>query len=153
DIAPSGFGNPIEERMCAERGILFSDWRPHEPIRGEVHDGNAHYFFKGVAGHAGIFADAPACEGLCRFYLKTEQPLFIQAQEEQAPGRGLGWQTGELYPEGCGHTGFTGTSLYISRKRDIGVVALTNRLFYPGPNPNSLNEFRKALHHAVLACI
>jgi CubicO group peptidase (beta-lactamase class C family) len=61
----------------------------------------------------------------------------------------LGWQTGELYPGGCGHTGFTGTSLYISRKGNIGVAALTNRLFFPGPNPHSLNEFRKALHQAV----
>jgi CubicO group peptidase (beta-lactamase class C family) len=153
DIAPSSFGNPIEERMCAERGIAFSRWRPHEPLRGEVNDGNAHYFFKGAAGHAGIFADAPACEKLCRFYLETGLPLFVEAQQEQAPGRGLGWQLGELYPDGCGHTGFTGTSLYISRERDIGVAALTNRLFYPGPNPHSLNEFRKSLHQAVLACI
>jgi CubicO group peptidase (beta-lactamase class C family) len=153
DLAPSSFGNPIEEQMCAEGGIEFSRWRPHEPLRGEVNDGNAHYFFKGTAGHAGIFAGAGACEKLCRFYLETELPLFAEAQEEQAPGRGLGWQLGELYPEGCGHTGFTGTSLYISRKRNIGVVALTNRLFYPGPNPNSLNEFRKALHHTVFACI
>jgi CubicO group peptidase (beta-lactamase class C family) len=153
DIAPSGFGNPVEEEMCAERGIAFSRWRPHEPIRGEVNDGNAHYFFKGVSGHAGVFADAPACEKFCRFFLETDLPLFVESQEEQAPGRGLGWQTGELYPEGCGHTGFTGTSFYISRKRNIGVAALTNRLFFPGPNPNPINEFRKSLHYAVLACL
>jgi CubicO group peptidase (beta-lactamase class C family) len=153
DLAPSSFGNPVEEQMCAERGISFSFWRPHEPLRGEVNDGNAHYFFKGAAGHAGLFAGAPACEKLCRFYLTAEEGLFVRAQEEQAPGRGLGWQTGEIYPGGCGHTGFTGTSLYISRKRNIGVAALTNRLFFPGPNPNPLNEFRKALHYAVFACL
>ncbi|MDR2094167.1 MAG: beta-lactamase family protein [Treponema sp.] len=153
DTAPSGFGNPIEEDMCAERGIVFSGWRPHEPLRGEAHDGNAYYFFKGIAGHAGLFADALSCEKLCRLYLETDIPLFIEAQKEQAPGRGLGWQVGELYPDGCGHTGFTGTSLYISRKRDIGVAALTNRLFCPAPNPNPLNEFRNSLHRAVLACI
>jgi CubicO group peptidase (beta-lactamase class C family) len=153
DTAPSSYGNPIEEAMCAERGITFSRWRPHEPLWGEVNDGNAHYFFKGAAGHAGIFADAPACEKLCRFFLETELPLFIEAQEEQAPGRGLGWQVGELYPDGCGHRGFTGTSLYISRRRNIGVAALTNRLFFPEPNPNPADEFRKALHQAVLACV
>jgi CubicO group peptidase (beta-lactamase class C family) len=158
DLAPSSFGNPVEEEMCVEGGFSFSGWRPHKPLRGEVNDGNAHYFFKGVAGHAGLFADAPACEKLCRFYLAAEDPLFIEAQREQAPGRGLGWQTGEIYPGGCGHTGFTGTSLYISREGNIGVVALTNRLFFPESNPQvqaprNLNEFRKALHHAVFACL
>jgi CubicO group peptidase (beta-lactamase class C family) len=55
-----------------------------------------------------------------------------------------------MYPEGCGHTGFTGTSIYLSRTLNIGVVAFTNRLFYNEGNPNATNEFRRALQRAVI---
>ena len=146
DVAPSCYGNPIEERMCAERGISFSGWRPHTPVTGEANDGNAFYYFDGVAGSAGIFADVEAYEQLGRLHMTSQSPLFAAAQCEHAPTRGLGWQLGGMYPQGCGHTGFTGTSLYISRALGLGVVAFTNRLFYPQENPNPTNQFRTALH-------
>ncbi len=151
DLAPSCYGNPIEESMCKERGIAFSGWRPHEPVYGEANDGNAHYRFNGVAGSAGIFANAEAYQRLCQFHMNTKSPLLLSAQEEHAPGRGLGWQRGDMYPEGCGHTGFTGTSMYLSRKLNVGVVAFTNRLFFKEPNPNPTNDYRRALHQAVTA--
>lgn len=166
DIAPSSYGNPIEEKMCAERGIFlsklpncsnlsrFSGGRPHEPVRGQVNDCNAHYCFGGVAGSAGIFATVGAYEKLCQFYMNTDIPLFVESQEECEPGRGLGWQVGgEVYPEGCGHGGFTGTSVYLSRRRNVGVVAFTNRLFFPEENPNDMDDFRRALHRAVIECV
>ena len=153
-IVPSCFGNPIETRMCAERGIAFKDFRPlGKPVRGEANDGNCHYYFNGVSGHAGIFADALAYERLCRYYMTAAVPLLIEAQREQtgAPGRGIGFQTGISYPHGCGHTGFTGTGIYFSREYDIGVVSFTNRLFYPQENENATWEFRRALHEAAFA--
>ncbi|MBQ9196719.1 MAG: beta-lactamase family protein [Clostridia bacterium] len=153
-IVPSCYDNAIEESMCAERGISFDGFRPHgAPVRGKVNDGNAWYYFGGVAGHAGIFANALAYERLCRYYMTSDDPLLIEAQREQpgAPGRGLGFQTGVSYPHGCGHTGFTGTGIYFSREYDVGVVSLTNRLFYPHPNENGTWEFRRALHEAVFA--
>lgn len=149
DIAPSSYGNAIEERMCAERGIAFDGWRPHAPIRGTANDGNAYYYFHGVAGSAGIFADTQAYERLGRLHLTTRSPLMLRAQDEWAPTRGLGWQTGPMYPDGCGHTGFTGTSLYLSKRAGIGVVAFTNRLFFEAANPHATNDFRTALHQAV----
>jgi len=153
DIIPSCYGNPIEEEMCAQRCISFTGWRNHEPVCGEANDGNAFYFFNGVAGSAGIFAEPLAYQRLCQYYLNTDSPLFVKAQLEHAPTRGLGFQVGELYPYGCGHTGFTGTSIYLSRKLNIGVVAFTNRLFYKEPNLNSTNDFRHALHSAVAAIV
>lgn len=149
DIAPSSYGNPIEEDMCRQRGIAFSGWREHTPLRAEANDGNAYYYFDGVAGSAGIFADAAAYQKLCQLYLTTPSPLLLRSQEKWAPTRGLGWQRGPMYPDGCGHTGFTGTSLYLSRSAGLGVVAFTNRLFYEAPNPHPTNDFRSALHHAV----
>ena len=152
DVVPSSYDNRIEMNMCAERGIAFDGFRPlHTPVAGTVNDGNAHYFFHGCAGHAGIFAEPEAYERLCRYYMNAREDVLRQAQLEQAPTRGLGLQTGVSYPHGCGHTGFTGTSIYFSAEHNIGVVAFTNRLFYDHPNPNMTGDFRRALHEAVFA--
>ena len=153
-IIPSDYGNAIEIRMCEERGLSFDGFRPlGVPVVGTVNDGNCHYYFRDESGHAGIFADAEAYQRLCQFYMNAEDPLLIEAQREQpsAPGRGLGLQTGPSYPHGCGHTGFTGTSIYFSREYNIGVVAFTNRLFYPEGNQQVTGEFRRALHEAMFA--
>ena len=153
-IVPGCCGNGIEEEMCAQRGIAFDGFRPaDQPVRGQVNDGNAWYYFGGVSGHAGIFADTLAYQRLCQYFMNAAEPLLADAQREQpgAPGRGLGLQTGISYPHGCGHTGFTGTGIYFSRERDVGVVSFTNRLFYPHPNENATWEFRRALHEAVFA--
>ena len=153
-LIPSSFGNPIEERMCRERDCVFPAFRSRSvPVVGQANDGNCHYYFRGVAGHAGIFADAAACERLCQYYMNAREELLLEAQREQrdAPGRGLGFQTGTAYPRGCGHTGFTGTGLYFSRSGNVGAVSLTNRLFFPGENPNATGEFRRALQEAVFA--
>ena len=153
-IVPSCYGNPIEMDMCRERGIAFDGFRPlGVPVRGAVNDGNAHYYFDDVAGHAGIFADTMACQRLCQFYMNTDDPLLVEAQREQpgAPTRGLGFQTGTSYPHGCGHTGFTGTSIYFSKECGVGVAALTNRLFFPKSSGQLVGEYRRALQEAVFA--
>jgi CubicO group peptidase (beta-lactamase class C family) len=151
DIAPSCYGNPIEEGMCLDRGIRFTGWRPHTPVTGEANDGNAYYYYGGIAGSAGIFAEPASYRKLCQFFMNSDTPLYRLSLEECAPGRGLGWQMGGLYPYGCGHTGFTGTSVYFSRMLNIGAAAFTNRLFYPKENPNATNDFRRALHETLAA--
>ncbi len=153
-IIPSCYGNPIETRMCTDRNIPFDGFRPlGQAVRGEANDGNCFYYFHGVSGHAGIFADTLAYERLCQYYMNTAVPLLIEAQQEQpaAPGRGIGFQTGLSYPHGCGHTGFTGTGIYFSKEYNIGVVSFTNRLFYPHENENATWEFRRVLHEAAFA--
>lgn len=147
---PSGYGNPQEEAMCEKMGLVFNRFRPHTPILGEVHDGNAHYaFYQQYAGHAGIFSDITSLELLCRHYLVTDSDLLVSAQQEQTQGRGLGFAVGEMYPQGCGHTGFTGTSLYLSRKLDIGCVILSNRCFYQDTDHKLTNPFRLQAHQLV----
>ncbi|NLE69982.1 MAG: beta-lactamase family protein [Clostridiales bacterium] len=147
---PSGYGNPQEEAMCARMGLAFTGFRPHSAIKGEVHDGNAHYaFYRQFAGHAGIFSDMDSLVTLTQHHLATDSTLFITATEEQAEGRGLGWQVGEMYPMGCGHTGFTGTSIYLSRQLDIGCVLLTNRCYYQNQDHKLTNPFRTRVHHLV----
>ncbi|MBQ9210777.1 MAG: serine hydrolase [Clostridia bacterium] len=154
DLIPSSYGNPIERDMCAERGITFDGFRPEEAIlRGEVNDGNSWYYFGGVSGHAGIFAQTEAYARLCQLYLRSTDPMMIDAQREQpgAPGRGLGLQTGLSYPHGCGHTGFTGTGIYFSRELNIGVVSFTNRLFVRQKCEGQTWEYRRVLQEMVAA--
>ena len=157
NVIASGYGNPNEMEMCRARGIAYDKFRPmNEEIRYDTHDGNAFYYFDNVAGHAGIFASPLAYEKLCRFFMNTEKPLFILAQREQpdAPGRGLGLQTGPMYPYGCGHTGFTGAMIWFSREKNIGVAAFTNRLFYRDfVNERATNDYRRALNEAVFSAV
>lgn len=150
NIAPSCWGNDIEEEMVRERNLFFDGWRSQDaPVIG-CNDGNAHYFLKDVAGHAGITADADAYERLCRYYLNTDSALLQRAMTEQEDGRGLGFQIDAgLYPGGCGHTGFTGTSIYICREKGIGCVLLTNRLAFDHYHGIQTQPYRRAIAAAV----
>lgn len=151
NMAPSSFGNAIEEEMVAERNLVFENWRSKEvPVLGGVNDGNAHYFFDDVAGHAGVFADVDAYERIGRLYMTKDFDVMVRSLTEQEPGRGLGWQIHEMFPQGAGHTGFTGTSIWVSREKNIGAIAFTNRLYFKDHEGVLTQEFRKRLSHAIL---
>lgn len=148
---PSSMGNQIEHKMCAERGLSFSKWRPDGvAIRGTCNDGNAFYYFGGVSGHAGIFSTARALSKLGKFLLTTERPIFIRAMEENVCGRGIGFDKSDVFPDGCGHKGFTGTSLWVSRQRGLGAVILTNKFYCCDGTPGDSDEFRRAVHYGLL---
>ena len=150
--APSCYGNQIEQRMCAERGLTFDGWRPNGvEVRGTCNDGNAYYYWHGASGHAGVFATADALTRLCQFYMNTAKPAFVRAMEETVCGRGLAFDKRDVFPEGCGHSGFTGTSMWISRTHGLGAVILTNKFYRTqGEPPGNSNEFRRAVHYALL---
>jgi CubicO group peptidase (beta-lactamase class C family) len=114
------------------------------PLRGEVHDENA-YALGGVAGHAGLFSTASDLAIFAQMMLnggtyngtRIVADSTVQLFSKRAAGtRALGWDTcaGEY---GCGkymganaygHTGFTGTSIWIDPEREMFVVLLTNRV-------------------------
>ena len=54
-----------------------------------------------------------------------------------------------MSPRAFGHTGFTGTSLWIDPERDVYVVLLTNRV-YPAASNEAIQEVRRAVHDAVM---
>ncbi len=110
--------------------------------RGEVHDPTARAM-GGVAGHAGLFSTASDLAVFAQLMLdggvagKTRLFGDSIAREFTKPGpgwRGLGWQTcpgdgscGQyLSSHAFGHTGFTGTSMWIDPERDLVVIVLTN---------------------------
>jgi CubicO group peptidase (beta-lactamase class C family) len=159
-FAATEFGNRIEKKMVADLGLSFDGWRPDgRPFLGEPDDGNCHYYFGGAAGHAGVFTTARDLCALGRLYLDPASHsgyisprLAADAIADHGGGRGLGFQLGELYPEGgCGHTGFTGTYLYLNPARNLAVAVLANRLHVE--SPQNINEFRKAMAAAALAAL
>ena len=114
------------------------------PLRGEVHDENA-YALGGVAGHAGLFSTASDLSIFAQMLLnrgsyngtRIVADSTVALFTKRAAGtRALGWDTcdghgscGEhLSATAYGHTGFTGTSLWIDPEREMFVVLLTNRV-------------------------
>ncbi len=114
------------------------------PLRGEVHDENA-YALGGVAGHAGLFSTAADLSVFAQMMLNGGEYNGVQIISKptvelftsRAFGhRALGWDTAEgdygsgrfLGPTAYGHTGFTGTSMWIDPKREMFVILLTNRV-------------------------
>jgi CubicO group peptidase (beta-lactamase class C family) len=129
------YGNRIEKQMVHDRGLAFNGWRGETtPMQGSCNDGNAHYFFQGVSGHAGLFSSPQDVLTFGKAFLsadhaKLDDRLYNNTIKNWGEGRGYGIQFGELYPDqGFGHTGFTGTYLYVNPKRDLVITILSNRL-------------------------
>ncbi len=114
------------------------------PLRGEVHDENA-YALGGIAGHAGLFSTAADLSVFAQMLLdggvyngvRVLAESTVQLFTRRAAGhRALGWDTcaggagcGQFMSERAfGHTGFTGTSLWIDPDRQMFVILLTNRV-------------------------
>lgn len=114
------------------------------PLRGEVHDENA-YALGGVAGHAGLFSTAADLAVFAQMMLEggsyngvriVADSTVARFTRRIAGRRALGWDTCDG-GSGCGqymgaaafgHTGYTGTSLWIDPERQMFVVLLTNRV-------------------------
>jgi len=163
DAASCDFGpRPPEHCAATERD---TEWRDRR-LRGEVHDENAAAM-GGVAGHAGLFGTAADVAALARVFRDGAvigNGLAALARSEHARGdnvrRGLGLAL--RAPEGpmCGrrfsadawgHSGFTGTSLWVDPALDLTVVILTNRVYFGRENADDLYRFRIAVHEALSA--
>jgi len=140
----------------------------HHLIQGEVHDENAASI-GGVSGHAGIFSTAPDLAAFCQMLLNggtyAHQRIlrratiaeFTTPQQLSSGTRTLGWaapteggSSGHFFsPHSFGHTGFTGTSIWIDPDRQLFVVFLTNRVYPTRENQKHI-KVRPALHDAVM---
>lgn len=140
-------------------------WRRRR-VWGEVHDENA-CGVGGIAGHAGLFGTARDIAALGQAWLENDPRLDIptdvmdDAKRQHAQTgdtrRGLGWvlkavhdsAAGDVFSENTyGHTGFTGTSLWIDPDKALVVSLMTNRV-YPGRELEGIHEFRRAVHTVV----
>lgn len=137
-----------------------TEWR-RKRLRGEVHDENA-YAMGGVSGHAGLFGTAADVAALIRVYRDGAvigNELRDLARTEQYRGsnvrRGLGLvlRPPEDLPffsvDAFGHTGFTGTSVWVDPAKDLTIVLLTNRVYFGRANDEELYRFRVAVYEAL----
>lgn len=152
DIAPT-------ENIRGQNSYLGSTFSGDEKagdsiLRGAVHDPTA-FRMGGVAGHAGLFSTADDLARYCQMMLNggtLDGKRVMSAQtisrmtspyvvSESGDARGLGWDIntsfsgnrGDLFPLGSfGHTGFTGTSVWIDRVSQTFVVFLSNRVHPDG---------------------
>jgi CubicO group peptidase (beta-lactamase class C family) len=154
--------NPPRDWRARTAPTELDFWRGRL-LQGDVHDENA-WALRGAAGHAGLFGTAPAVGKFARQVLAglLEGASFAQpetfrrfAAKSTVPGssRALAWDTmlptsscgTRLSARAIGHTGFTGTSLWIDPAQDLYVVLLTNRV-HPTRDNNQLQPFRRWLH-------
>ncbi|HWP75718.1 MAG TPA: exo-beta-N-acetylmuramidase NamZ domain-containing protein [Methylomirabilota bacterium] len=139
----------------------------HGPLRGTVHDGNAR-LLHGVAGHAGVFSTATDLSRYVRMllsggalggkrYLKeaTVRAMFSPHVIGEST-RGLGWDIaspysrtlGAYFPMGSvGHTGFTGTAIWMDPPSQVYMILLTNRVHPYGKG--DVAELRRRISAAV----
>ncbi len=152
-------------------GAAPTEYREHlgRRQRSEVHDENATAL-EGVAGHAGLFStvtDLIKYAGLWMGWpghkVLSSATRAVAIQPHAGTGndvRGLGWvirsaqfsSSGDLMsPAAFGHTGFTGTSIWMDPQRDLAVILLTNRVYYG--RQDHILRIRPRFHNAVVAAL
>ena len=159
--------NPPESLRARIAPTEYDPWRQAQ-MRGVVHDENA-FALGGVSGHAGLFGSAADLTTLAqallaiwrgaRGFVPTETlHEFTTVQDTALSRRALGWETPNgansagtrMSPRAFGHTGFTGTSIWMDPERDLFVILLTNRV-NPTRENRRIGAVRIALADAVMA--
>jgi CubicO group peptidase (beta-lactamase class C family) len=178
-IAPTGRTRPREPAPGQEG--LWEPFAPHPSPAGEVDDDNA-WVMDGVAGHAGLFGTAPDLADLGQAILDdrggagrlappscwtralsrdAETPGSTRAlgfdtrrPGDPRPAGSAGYRLGDRPPGAVGHTGYTGTSLWVDLGRRLVVALCTNRTAGPrGRADVRINDFRPRFHDALIAAL
>jgi CubicO group peptidase (beta-lactamase class C family) len=161
---PLGF-NPPPEWRARTAPTEVDRWRGRLLV-AEVHDENA-WALGGIAGHAGLFGTSGAVGAFARLVLRSLQQgsalarrdtmqLFTRKSGLRSSSRALGWDTmlptsscgSRMSPRAFGHTGFTGTSLWIDPERGMYVALLSNRV-HPTRAHDAFKAFRPRIHDAA----
>jgi len=166
------FFNPDRTLLPEIIPTEISPWHK-KLVHGYVHDENS-YAMGGIAGHAGLFSTAEDLAIFCQMYLnggaykhsRILQPetisLFTSRQNiEEGSTRALGWDTRSdlgsssgkyMSNRAFGHTGFTGTSIWLDPVNHIFVVFLTNRV-HPTRENQKIYHARTNVHDYIMKAI
>jgi CubicO group peptidase (beta-lactamase class C family) len=166
------FYNPESRWINEILPTEISEWHKRL-VHGFVHDENA-FAMGGVSGHAGLFSCIEDLAAICQLYLNggiyahqriintSTIELFTQRQNlVSGSTRALGWDTRSeqgssagdyMSLRAFGHTGFTGTSLWIDPEHQLFVVLLTNRV-YTTRNNQKIQKVRPLVHNYVMKAI
>ncbi|HYJ31091.1 MAG TPA: serine hydrolase domain-containing protein [Allosphingosinicella sp.] len=144
-------GPAVATEACTWRGRV---------MKGEVHDENA-WALGGAAGHAGLFGTAAGVLGFARGLLdgSVPRPFLLAIRTRVHRHRTCGWEA--RFPgwhggdacsdETIGHTGFTGTGLWVDFERGLAWTLLTNRVHPTRHRDTGILELRQATGDAVIA--
>jgi CubicO group peptidase (beta-lactamase class C family) len=164
-------GLPLD-RQPLDRGLAFSPgpdnavatefcrWR-ERLVCGEVHDENA-FALGGAAGHAGLFGGIDAVLDFASGVLSGRrlpsgfaEAVFVPEARDRSLGwqvRHAGWSGGEACgPRAIGHTGFTGTGLWVDPDAGLAWALLTNRVHPTRHADSGIIPLRRAVGDLVLA--
>jgi CubicO group peptidase (beta-lactamase class C family) len=165
-------GNPISSIWKKIAPTEYDSIYRKRLIQGEVHDENA-FALGGVSGHAGLFSTSSDLSIFLQMimnggsyggkqYLKPETIKHFATRQGKHSTRALGWDTktmngyssaGSLFGEkSFGHTGFTGTSVWVEPEKNIFVILLTNRV-YPTRNNSKIMQIRPKVHDVVMKAV
>lgn len=177
-FAPLGMTNTMFRPIKSLRARIATTERPSacnqgarkQLVHGEVHDENA-WAMGGVAGHAGIFSTGPDLAIFCQMLLNGgiyahERILcrktvveFTSANSLAANTRTLGWNvpterssSGKYFSkQSIGHTGFTGTSIWIDPTKELFVVLLTNAArVHTNHEEDLIRRVQPAVHDTIV---
>lgn len=163
----TGYKPPASMKLRIAPTEIDGDWRKRL-VWGEVHDENAAGV-GGIAPHAGLFGTASDLARFAtmllnggvfenhRFVSPATVDLFTARGTVPGSSRALGWDTpsenssaGTLMSKRAfGHTGFTGTSMWMDRETGVFVIILTNRV-HPTRENNQIREARPQIADAVM---
>lgn len=165
-IAASETGNAYERELAGNLADGYDSWRTGV-IWGAVHDGNAH-FMGGVAGHAGLFGTAGEAARIAEQFLPgscllERDETFELVRTNLTPGleehRTVGWMLAStpdcsagpgMPSDAFGHTGFTGTSIWVDPHASRVVSLMTNRTHPVYASP-PMTEIRRAVNALAVA--
>jgi len=163
-MGDTGFDPPhfVRQRIAPTEIQRFRGGKIH----GEVHDENA-WAMGGVAGHAGLFSTAPDLALFAEMLLnggerggsrilREETISRWTARQEPGSTRALGWDTpsaggsaGQFFgAHSFGHTGFTGTSIWIDPEKELYLILLSNRV-NPSREGTGIGTLRSAVADVV----
>lgn len=140
-----------------------TEWYQNNYIQGVVHDEKA-FQMNGVSGSAGVFSTAADVAKFASYFLYPEMQTLLPvdlmryAIKPRQTNRGLGLEVrngegeplscGKVWPKGSfGHTGFTGTSVWVDPKKELIVVFLTNAVHFGRNTP--IKRIRERLHSLI----
>ncbi|MGZ8997658.1 MAG: serine hydrolase domain-containing protein [Allosphingosinicella sp.] len=143
-------GAAVATEACTWRGRV---------MKGEVHDENA-WALGGASGHAGLFGTLSGVMGFARGLLDGSDSAFLlEAIRTRLHGdrtcgwekRFAGWHGGDsCSDETIGHTGFTGTGLWVDFERGLGWTLLTNRVHPTRHRETGIADLRRSVGDAVI---
>jgi uncharacterized protein YbbC (DUF1343 family) len=163
----------FDPRPAVHPRVAPTEFHNGRLLHGDVHDPRARAL-GGVAGHAGMFSTAADLARICRMLVaggvldghrvlkaSTVQTMWTRSREGRGT-RALGWDMTSPYAmigapffpaDSVGHTGFTGTSVWIDPSSRGYVIILTNRVHPNGGNAAAIRELRVRVTAAVGAAL